>query len=444
MALKVMPGVVWVGARGATFSLVFIRPVAADSGSAGEKMMTSAPHQGTLKAGLLQSWRWYGPADPVTLADMRQAGASGIVTALHETYDGRAWTAEAIAARKALIEEAGLAWSVVESIPIHPSIKLGSGEAAQYTQAFITSMRALAGVGVKTICYNFMPVVDWTRTDLAFPMQNGGLTLNFDGVDFTAYDVFILARDNAHKDYPPDLVEKARARAQALSPDATETLEKTIIAGLPGSELSHDRESIRAKIAQFDGVDDAAMRANLIAFLKAVVPVAEEVGARLCLHPDDPPFSLFGLPRVVSTAADYQALFDAVPSRASGITLCTGSLGARADNDLPAMVAQFAQRIHFVHLRNVRRGEHGSFFESNHLDGDVNMVAVLAGLLAEQKRRRAEGRADWQIPMRPDHGPLLLDDKQKKTNPGYSAIGRLKGLAELRGVMTALEHNDDA
>jgi mannonate dehydratase len=393
-----------------------------------------------VNPGLQQAWRWYGPSDPVTLANIRQTGAEAIVTALHETYDGRPWSSDAIAARKQLIEEAGLTWSVVESIPIHPSIKLGTDEAATYTEHFAATMERLAEQGIFTICYNFMPVVDWTRTDLRHPMANGGLTLRFDAVDFAAYDLCILGRKGAEADYDDAMVKLAKARAETLSPDAKKTLETTIIAGLPGSELSHNRESIRQKITDFSNIDDAAMFANLAAFLKVVVPRAEACGARLCIHPDDPPFPLFGLPRVVSTASDYQALMEATPSPANGITLCTGSLGSRPDNDLAAMVKQFGDRIHFVHLRNVTREPDGSFIESDHLGGDIDMVAVLDGLLAEQNRRRADGRADWQIPMRPDHGPLLLDDQTKTTNPGYSAIGRLKGLAELRGIMTTLTH----
>lgn len=402
----------------------------------------AATHSASSMLGLQQAWRWYGPSDPVTLGDVRQAGAQAVVTALHETYDGRAWSSEAIAARKTLIEEAGLTWSVVESIPIHPSIKLGSAEAATYTEHFATTMERLAEQGIFTICYNFMPVVDWTRTNLRHPMPAGGLTLRFDAVDFAAYDIVILARDGAESDYSEAVMSQAHARAEMFSPEAIESLETTIIAGLPGSELSHSRAGIRQKIAAFDGIDDATMLANLERFLQVVVPRAEACGARLCIHPDDPPFPLFGLPRVVSTASDYQALMDAAPSLANGMTLCTGSLGSRPDNDLPAMVARFGDRIHFVHLRNVAREADGSFVESDHLGGDVDMVAVLNTLIAEQKRRRDEGRADWQIPMRPDHGPLLLDDQTKHTNPGYSAIGRLKGLAELRGIMTTLTHPD--
>lgn len=393
---------------------------------------------------LQQAWRWYGPSDPVSLSDVRQAGAEAVVTALHETYDGSAWSSDAIVARKALISDAGLVWSVVESIPIHPSIKLGTEEAATYTEYFATTMERLAEQGLFTVCYNFMPVVDWTRTSLKHPMAAGGLTLRFDALDFAAYDLFILKRDGAQADYSSQTFKQAQTRAAGLSADDIATLETTIIAGLPGSELSHSREGIREKIAQFNGIDDAQMFANLAAFLKVVVPRAEACGARLCIHPDDPPFPLFGLPRVVSTAENYQAIMDAAPSPANGMTFCTGSLGSRDDNDLPGMLDRFGDRIHFVHLRNVAREADGSFVESDHLGGDVDMVVVLEKLLAQQAARRAQGRADWQIPMRPDHGPLLLDDQTKTTNPGYSAIGRLKGLAELRGIMATLTHKNHA
>lgn len=388
---------------------------------------------------MLQSWRWYGPDDPVLLDHIRQAGATGVVTALHDIYDGRVWSLEAIAARQRLIEEAGLVWSVVESIPVHKAIKLGTPDATRHVDACCETIRHLAAAGVHTICYNFMPVVDWTRTDLRYPAPNGGYALRFDAIDFAAYDLFILQRENARADYDDAIVTAAKVRVEGLPDSAVATLEQTIIAGLPGSELSHDRDGIRSAIADYSGVDADQLRANLVRFLKAVVPVADSVGARLCIHPDDPPFSLFGLPRVVSTADDYRALFRAVPSLANGMTFCSGSLGARGENDLTAMALEFAERIHFAHLRNVRRQENGSFFESDHLDGDVDMVALIDVLLEEQRRRQSTGRNDWQIPMRPDHGHLLLDDIHKTTNPGYSAIGRLKGLAELRGVMLALE-----
>ena len=387
---------------------------------------------------MLESWRWFGPDDPVTLADARQAGATGIVTALHDIYRGEVWPAERIARHKAAIEGAGMVWAVVESIPVPPAIKLGTPEADRHIDDWIATLRNLAAAGVRTICYNFMPVVDWTRTDLAWPLPTGGSALRFDPVDFAAYDLFVLRRAGAQADYPDTVATAAEARAQALDEAARDRLERTIIAGLPGSELSHGREHIRAAIADYAGLSADELRANLVAFLVRVVPEAEAVGARLCLHPDDPPIPLFGLPRVVSTEADYRALFEAVPALANGITLCAGSLGARADNDVPGMVAAFGPRIHFAHLRNVAREASGAFIESGHLDGDVDMLAVVAALLAEEARRRAEGRDDAEIPMRPDHGHLLLDDIGKTTNPGYSAIGRLKGLAELRGAMRAL------
>jgi mannonate dehydratase len=386
-----------------------------------------------------EAWRWFGPDDPVTLEHVRQAGASGIVTALHDAYRGEVWSAARIAERKAMIDQAGFVWSVVESIPVHPAIKLGDARAGAHIDAWIESMRNLAAAGVKTICYNFMPVVDWTRTDLRFRAPRGGLALRFDPVDFAAYDLFILRRAGAGDDYPAEVRSRAEARSGGMDEAEAATLEETIIAGLPGSELSHGRENIRAAIADFAGMSPEDLRANLIAFLRRVVPAAEEVGARLCLHPDDPPMPLFGLPRVVSTADDYDRLFAAVPSLANGITMCAGSLGSRADNDVVGIARRFAARIHFAHLRNVTRETFGAFHESDHLDGDVDMVALVAALLEEERRRREEGRADHEIPMRPDHGHLLLDDIGKRTNPGYSAIGRLKGLAELRGVMRALE-----
>ncbi|MCR9136480.1 MAG: mannonate dehydratase [Alphaproteobacteria bacterium] len=388
---------------------------------------------------MLQSWRWYGPDDPVLLDHVRQAGATGVVTALHDIYDGQVWTAQAISKRKCLIEERELTWSVVESIPVHRAIKLGTADASHYIDCYAETIRNLAAAGIHTICYNFMPVVDWTRTDLRFALPNGGLALRFDAIDFAAYDLHVLGRDDAHGDYDEDIASKARLRVEQWSDDTVDVLERTIIAGLPGSEFSHDRDGIRDRIADYAGFDADRLRGNLIAFLEAVVPVAESVGARLGIHPDDPPFSLFGLPRIVSCADDFRAIFSAVPSLANGMTFCSGSLGARGDNDLTAMARAFADRIHFAHLRNVRRQENGSFFESDHLDGDVDMVALVAVLLEEERRRKAVGRMDWNIPMRPDHGHLLLDDIHKTTNPGYSAIGRLKGLAELRGVIRALE-----
>jgi mannonate dehydratase len=387
---------------------------------------------------LEQSWRWFGPSDPVPLAHVRQAGAKGVVTALHHIYDGRAWTPEDIATRHQIVAAAGLTWNVCESIPVHSSIKLRTGPWRQYIDAWKDSLANLGRAGVPVVCYNFMPVVDWTRTNLMAPMPSTGLALRFDMAEFAAYDAFVLKRAGAESDYPAGLLERAAVALSGKSAAEIDQLETTIIAGLPGGEDSYTREGIRDRIAAFDGVTPADMRANLIAFLTEVVPVAEAVGVRLAIHPDDPPFSLFGLPRIVSTAADIEALLAAVDSRANGLTLCAGSYGSRPDNDVPGIATRFGERIHFVHLRNVTRDGDGSFTESDHLAGDVNMVALIAALLAEERRRAAAGETA-AIPMRPDHGHLLGFDGDRRSNPGYSYVGRLKGLAELRGVMTAVD-----
>ncbi|CUA85446.1 mannonate dehydratase [Chelatococcus sambhunathii] len=386
-----------------------------------------------------QTWRWFGPQDPVTLADVRQTGATGIVSALHQITSGESWTVEAVAERRALIEQAGLTWSVVESIPVHDDIKTRSGNFRRYIDNWIASLRACAAGGVTTICYNFMPVVDWTRTNLMWQVADGSFALRFDMVDFAAYDVFILERQGAEASYPEAILSAARVRVAAMSEADKDALERNIIAGLPGSDFTHDRAGMRKLLSAYDGIGPAELRANLVAFLQEVAPVAEEVGARLCIHPDDPPFSLFGLPRVVSTAEDARAVLAAADTPANGLTFCVGSYGARADNDLVAMVREFGPRIHFAHLRNVKREDDGSFFEDDHLAGSSDMIGVIGALLDEEARRRAEGRADAVIPMRPDHGHLMLDDVGKKTNPGYSCIGRLRGLAELRGAMMALQ-----
>mgnify|MGYP005852426791 CR=1 FL=1 len=386
-----------------------------------------------------QTWRWFGPEDPVPLAHVRQAGATGVVSALHSHYRGEVWPTAAIAARKAQIEAAGLVWSVVESIPVPDAIKLASPEAAGAIASWRETMARVAAAGVRVICYNFMPVVDWTRTALRWPVASGGLALRFDMADFVAYDAAILKRPGAADDYPPALLALAERRAAAMTPDAVAEIERTVIAGLPGAEGRHDRTGLLRAIGRYRGLGAEGLGANLVAFLKAVVPDAARLGVRLALHPDDPPFPLFGLPRVVSRLADYEALAAAVPEIENGVTFCTGSLGARADNDVEAAAAALAPRIHFAHLRNVTVEADGSFFEDDHLAGRVDMVAIVAILLAEERRRRAAGRADRVIPFRPDHGHLLLDDQGRRTYPGYSAIGRLKGLAELRGVIAALE-----
>lgn len=387
-----------------------------------------------------QTWRWFGPKDPVPLAHVRQAGATGVVSALHDHYRGEVWPEGAITARKAEIEGAGLRWSVVESIPVPNAIKLGTPDAAEAIAAFAETMTRLARAGVEVICYNFMPVVDWTRTDLRHPMPAGGLALHFDMTAFAAYDIFVLERPDAADSYSPAIRTAAEARFRAMTATEVDRLERTIIAGLPGAEAHHDRAGIRALIARYRGLGDDGMRANLTAFHKQIIPHARALGLRMCIHPDDPPFSLFGLPRVVSTATDFARIFDAVPEPENGLTFCAGSLGARRDNDLPAMLRRWADRIHFVHLRNVTTQEDGSFTEDDHLAGDADFVTLIGLLLEEEARRRDAGRADAEIPFRPDHGHLLLDDQAKETLPGYSAIGRLKGLAEIRGVIAALSH----
>ena len=386
-----------------------------------------------------QTWRWFGPDDPVTLAHVRQAGAVGIVSALHHLNDGRAWPADEIARRKAIINEAGLDWDVVESIVVHETVKTRTGNYRDYIENYKASIRAVAAAGIRTICYNFMAITDWTRTDLDYPMPHGGTALRFDAVEFCAYDVLVLKRPGAQADYPADRIEAARKRLAAMSESDVARLERNLIAWVPAREFVYDRESFRRMLAVYGELSEDGFRENLFAFLREIVPVAEEAGVKLAIHPDDPPFPLFGLPRVVCRAADARALIAAVKSPANGITLCTGSYGANRQNDLVAMAREFAPDIHFAHLRNVKHEPDGSFHESEHLDGDVDMVGVVHELLKEERRRAAEGRTDAVIPMRPDHGHVIVDDIGKKVNPGYSCIGRLKGLAELRGVMRAVE-----
>ena len=386
-----------------------------------------------------QTWRWFGPDDPVSLAQVAQAGASGVVTSLHHIATGEVWPEDEILARKQAIEAAGLEWTVVESLPLHNELKTRSGQYRQWLDNYRQSIRNVGGAGIEVVCYNFMPVVDWTRTNLDYPLPDSSRALRFEMSDFAAYDVYLLQRPNAAADYDSELLEKARLRLEAMSDAEKILLEKNIIAGLPGGAGGYDRDAIKAAIAEFIQLGNEGMRASLVAFLEAVIPVAEEAGVRMCIHPDDPPFSLFGLPRVVSTAADARSLLAAVPGNSNGLTLCAGSFGSRADNDLVAMVREFGPRVHFVHLRNIRRESDGSFYESEHLDGDNDMVGVIEALLDEEQRRREEGRTD-QIPMRPDHGHLLGDEIGKAgVNPGYSYGGRLKGLAELRGVIHTLE-----
>jgi mannonate dehydratase len=386
-----------------------------------------------------ETWRWFGSQDPISLDYVKQAGASGVVTALHHLYHGERWPLEGVIKRKEEIEHSGLVWSVVESIPTHNAIKLRSRDCAKFIGAWKDSLTTVAHAGVKVVCYNFMPVVDWTRTDLSWRLPSTGLALRFDPVDFWAYDLLCLQRKGAEKDYSSEQKQAAHARYAQMTPSRLAELEQTIIAGLPGGEGSYTRETIANLIREYAELNPADLRANLIEFLREVVPVAQELGVRLAIHPDDPPFSLFGLPRVVSTAEDIRAIFAGCDMPANGLTFCVGSFGARADNDLVSMVQEFAPRIHFAHLRQVKREPDGSFYEADHLTGSSDIVGVIRLLLTEEARRRREGRADHEIPMRPDHGHLLGDDQGKRMNPGYSFIGRLKGLAELRGVILGLK-----
>lgn len=386
-----------------------------------------------------QTWRWFGPDDPVPLAHVRQAGAVGVVSALHHLNDGRAWPLDEIVKRRSEIEAAGLEWSVVESIIIHEHVKTRTGRFRELIDNYKASIRAVAAAGIRTVCYNFMAITDWTRTDLEFRMPHGGTALRFDVVEFCAYDVLVLKRPGAADDHPPERIEAARRRLAAMSEGDIARLERNLIEWVPAREFVYDRDSFRRMLDVYREMSVEDFRQNLFAFLAEIVPVAEEAGVRLAIHPDDPPFSIFGLPRVVSTAADARDLLAAVRSPANGLTLCTGSYGARRQNDLVAMAREFAPDVHFAHLRNVSHEPDGSFHESEHLDGDVDMVGVVRELLVEEQRRREAGREDAVIPMRPDHGHQILDDIGKRVNPGYSAIGRLKGLGELRGVMRAVE-----
>jgi mannonate dehydratase len=392
-----------------------------------------------------QTWRWFGPDDAVKLPEIRQTGASGIVTALHHIPYGVVWSQNEIAARKAVIEadaSLGLCWSVVESLPVAEPIKQADGDLSKLFDNYRESLRNLGALGIKTVCYNFMPVLDWTRTQLAVALPGGGTALRFNAHEYAAFDCFLLARKGAEADHSPDVLVRARAWFSHASESDKDRLLATIMAGLPGAYDRYDIPGLRRMLDRYADITADGLRENLARFLQEVVPAAEDAGVRMCIHPDDPPRPLFGLPRIVSTQEDIDFLLDAVDSEANGLTLCTGSLGAGPGNDLPAMARRFSRRTHFVHLRNVSKEPDGSFQEAEHLGGDVDIVAVMSALLREQGRRRAAGDPHWRLPFRPDHGHELLDDKQRKTHPGYPLIGRMRGLAELRGVMVALASMD--
>ncbi len=379
-----------------------------------------------------QTMRWYGPNDPVSLRDILQAGATGIVTALHHIPNGDVWSREEIQTRKSIIENEGLVWSVVESVPVHEVIKTRKGNFQEVIENYKETLRNLASEGIKTVCYNFMPILDWTRTDLEYELPNGVKALLFEKRAVQCFDLFILQRENAHQDYTENEIEQIQRYFDALTMEKRQMIIDNILKGLPGSEIGYTMDEFKSMLQTYDGIDAEKLADHLRLFLDEIVPVAEENGVFLAIHPDDPPFPLFGLPRVMSTAADARRILTDQPSPHNGLTFCTGSFGVRADNDLPAMVREFGSHIHFIHLRSTRRNEAGDFFEDNHLEGDVPMVSVIDEILNIQETR---GKS---IPMRPDHGHQMLDDLHKKTNPGYSAIGRLKGLAEIRGVEQGL------
>lgn len=380
-----------------------------------------------------QTWRWFGSYDTIPLTDIKQTGATGIVTALHHIPHGEVWPVEEIEKRKKRIEDTGLRWSVVESIPVHEDIKKQTGRFREYIENYKQSIRNLSERGIDTVCYNFMPLTDWTRTTINQPLDDGSTALRFDATAFAAFELFILQREGAEKIYTSGQQEKAKTYFESLRPDDIQALTGTILLGLPGDE-ELTLEKFRTMLDEYEGIDDQKLRSHLYHFLEEIIPAAEESGVRMAIHPDDPPFSLFGLPRIVSTESDARQLLEAVDSPNNGLTFCTGSYGAHPENDLSGMVERLGDRINFIHLRSVKRDDDGSFQEARHLEGDADMYRVMLALVREQQRRKSAGRDDLSMPMRPDHGHRLLDDLQRESYPGYSGLGRLRGLAELRGL----------
>ena len=381
-----------------------------------------------------ESFRWYGPQDPVTLKDISQTGATKVVSALHDIPNGKVWKKDAIKIHQQIIRNADLEWEVVESVPIHEEIKLRIGSFQIHIENYKKTLENLASCGIHTICYNFMPVLDWTRTHLFYPMKDGSTALYYNSSALTAFDLFILEREGAEMEYNTKQVQKAENYFKALSSDEIEILTKSIIAGLPGAEEGYTLGEFRKQLKQYEFVSTEDLRENLILFLEEIIPTAEKLKVKMSIHPDDPPFNLFGIPRVVRTSKDLDVLFKRVPSLYNGLTYCTGSLGVRKDNNLKQIFEKFADRIHFLHLRSIQREGEGNFFEANHLEGNVDMFSIVYAIIKEEQKRKEEVYTDWEIPMRPDHGHQMLDDLNKKTNPGYSAIGRLRGLSEIRGL----------